>query len=293
MAWNYYFKDRTGAQNGPVSLEELVTLAKSGRVPPEGLVWAEGGEPQAAASHPALAGIFTQIASASATGVGPLEPSFPVWGLFWRSIVLLFAFAFILPAPWAGLWYYRWLAEHVALPGGRRLSLQSSLGECWYLFVGLILVEFINPAFAGSRAQEIAAIVALALSVYLTVLLIGWFCRSLRAEPNGLSLDFAGGFWGYLGWVLLLAISMLTIIGWAWVLKYMVRWLCANVTGTHAFEFVGTGWDFLWRTLVLALAIGFILPIPWALRWFVEWYVSQIVVTPRAASAAIAQPLAA
>ena len=52
MAWNYYFKDRPGAQNGPVSLEELVTLAKSGRVPPEGLVWAEGGEPQAAASHP-------------------------------------------------------------------------------------------------------------------------------------------------------------------------------------------------------------------------------------------------
>ena len=43
----------------------------------------------------------------------------------------------------------------------------------------------------------------------------------------------------------------------------------------------------------LALAIGFILPIPWALRWFVEWYVSQIVVTPRAASAAITQPLAA
>ena len=117
MAWNYYFKDRSGAQNGPVSLEELVTLAKSGRIPPDAWVWAEGGEPQAAASHPALAGIFAQIASAPATGVGPLEPSFPVWGLFWRSIVLLFAFAFIIPAPWAGLWYYRWLAEHVALAG--------------------------------------------------------------------------------------------------------------------------------------------------------------------------------
>jgi hypothetical protein len=29
------------------------------------------------------------------------------------------------------------------------------------------------------------------------------------------------------------------------------------------------------------------------LRWFADWYVSQIVVTPRAPGAAIAQPLAA
>ncbi len=295
MAWNFFFRDRSGAQNGPVSLEELVILAKSGRIAPDDLVWAEGGAPQRAASHPALSDVFAQIASASpeSGAAGPLEPSFPVWGLFWRSIVLLIAFALIIPAPWAGLWYYRWIAEHVALPGGRRLWLESSLGECWYIFVGMILVEFINPAFAGSRAQGLAALVAMALSVFLSLLLVGWFCRSLRAERNGLSLDFEGGFWAYLGWVVLLGLSMLTIVGWAWVLKYQIRWLCSKVVGTHAFEFVGTGLDLLWRTLVVVLALGFLLPFPWALRWFTEWYVSQIIVTPRGASAAMAQALAA
>jgi hypothetical protein len=293
MAGNYYFKDRSGAQNGPVSVEELAALARAGRIAPDSLVWAEGGEPMMAANHPALAAIFAQIAAATPAGAGPMEPSFPVWGLFWRSIVLMFAIAFIIPAPWAGLWFYRWLAEQVALPGGRRLWLESTLGECWYIFAGLGLVELIGPGLSGSQAQGSASLIALALSVFLNVLLIGWFCRSLREEQGGLSLAFEGGFLAYFGWVLLLAFSMLTIIGWAWVLKYMMRWICANVVGTHAFEFVGSGLDLLWRSLVLALALGFLLPFPWALRWFVDWYVAQIVVSPRAPDAVLGQPLRA
>lgn len=293
MAGNYYFKDRSGAQNGPVSVEELVTLARTGRIARDSLVWAEGGQPTLAANHPALAAIFAQIAAANPAGAGPMQSSFPVWGLFWRSIVLMFAVAFIIPAPWAGLWFYRWLAEQVALPGGRRLFLESTLGECWYIFAGLGLVELIGPGLSGSQAQGSASLIALALSVFLNVLLIGWFCRSLRAEQGGLSLAFEGGFLGYFGWVLLLAFSMLTIIGWAWALKYMMRWICAKVVGTHAFEFVGSGLDLLWRSLVLALALGFLLPFPWALRWFADWSVSQIIVTPRAPGGGIARPLAA
>jgi GYF domain 2 len=293
MAGNYYFKDRSGAQNGPVTVEELAALARAGRIARDSLVWAEGGETTLAANHPALAAIFAQIAAATPVGAGPMQPSFPVWGLFWRSIVLMFAIAFIIPAPWAGLWFYRWIAEQVALPGGRRLWLESTLGECWYIFAGLGLVELIGPGLAGSQAQGSTSLIALALSVFLNVLLIGWFCRSLRAEQGGLSLAFEGGFLGYFGWVLLLAISMLTVIGWAWALKYMIRWICAKVVGTHAFEFVGSGLDLLWRSLVLALALGFLLPFPWALRWFADWYVSQIVVTPRAPGAAMGQTLAA
>ena len=284
MAWNYYFKDRSGGQNGPVTLEELVILARSGRIAPEALVWAEGGEAMAAAKHPELAAIFAQIATAPPGVSGPLRASFPVWRLFWRSIVFGFAILLILPAPWAGLWFYRWLAGHVALPGGRRLSLQSGLGECWYIFAGLGLVDYIGPAFSQTSGQGAASVVALVLSVLLTVRLIDWFCRSLVVESGGLSLAFEGGFWPYLGWVLLLAISTLSIIGWAWVLKYQIRWLCSKITGTHAFEFIGEGLSLLWRTLALVVAFAFLLPIPWALRWFAEWYASQIVVTPRVAT---------
>ena len=293
MAWNFYFKDRSGAQNGPVSLEELAILAKSGRIAPDDLVWAEGGEAMAAAKYPELAAIFAQIAVAPAAA-GALQSFFPVWGLFWRSIVFAIAVLLIIPAPWAGLWFYRWLAAHLVLPGGRRLSLETSLGECWYIFAGMGLVEYIGPAFAQQpRAQGAASLIALAASVFLTVRLIDWFCRSLRAEQGGLALAFEGGFWPYLGWVLLLAISTLTVIGWAWALKYMIRWLCSKVVGTHVFEFVGTGWNLLWRTLVVAFGFALLLPIPWALRWFAEWYVSQVVFTPRAAPRAQAMQAAA
>ncbi|WP_298428205.1 GYF domain-containing protein [Rhodoblastus sp.] len=293
MAWNYFFKDRSGAQNGPVSLDELVTLARVGRVAPDCLVWSEGGEPVPAARHPALAAIFAEIAAAPAAGIGPLLPSFPVWGLFWRAVVMVFAVALILPAPWAGLWFYRWVAEQVALPGGRRLRLESSVGECWYIFAGTGLSEMIGPALAGTRYHSVASLLAMAFSVWLTVRMIVWFCRSLRLEQGGLALRFEGGFLPYFGWIVLLSLSFVTIIGWAWVLKYQTRWVCANVAGSHGFEFVGSGWDFLWRSLVLALALAFLLPFPWALRWFAEWFVSRIVVRSAQASAPAAQALAA
>ena len=293
MAWNYYFEDRKGAQNGPVSLEELATLAKAGRIAADCLVWAEGGEPKPAAAFPELAAALAEFAAAAPAGAGPLQPSFPVWGLFWRAIVLVFGVALIIPAPWVGLWFYRWLAEQVALPGGRRLYLESSIGECWYIFGGMGLSEMIGPAFAESRYQGLGSLFSLILSVLLTVLLIQWFCRSLRAEQGGFSVSFEGGFWGYFGWVLLMVLSMFTVIGWAWVLKYQTRWICRNVVGSHSFEFVGTGLDFLWRSLVLVLALAFLIPFPWALRWMTEWFVSSIVARPLPVRAGAAHALAA
>jgi hypothetical protein len=294
MAWNYFFKDRSGAQNGPVTLDELVALAKAGRVAPDCLVWGEGGDPMRADKYLALAEVFAQRAQAPAAGgTGPLQPSFPVFGLFWRSIVLAIGTALVIPAPWVGLWFYRWLAEQIALPGGSRLSLTSSVGECWWIFAGIGLSELIDPAFRGSQAHSLASIFALFLNVWLTLRLIAWFCGALRAESGGLSISFLGGFWPYFGWIALLILSFATIVGWAWVLKYQNRWICSNIAGTHAFEFVATGFDILWRSLVLILGFAFILPIPWALCWFFNWYVSQFVVRPRAASAAVAQPMAA
>ncbi len=328
MAWNFYFKDRSGAQNGPVSLEELTTLAKSGRIAPDSLVWAEGGEAMAAAKHPELTAIFAQIAAAPAAASGPLQPSFPVWELFWRSIVFAFAILLIVPAPWAGLWFYRWLAEHVALPGGRPLSLESSLSQCWYIFAGMGLAGSLGHFLPHDQPQEllVAQIIVLVPIEWLSVRLVDWFCRALRVESGGLSLAFEGGILPYFGWILmlellpevsafvylgafavmfintawaffgamlLLAVSISALIGWPWVLKYQMRWLCSKVVGTHAFEFVGTGWNLLWRLFVVLFAFSFLLPAPWALRWFVEWFVSQIVVTPRAAAGAEAMQAAA
>ena len=45
-----------------------------------------------------------------------------------------------------------------------------------------------------------------------------------------------------------LRISVITIIGWAWVYAAQMRWICRNIEGTRReIVFNGTGLEFLWR----------------------------------------------
>ena len=79
-------------------------------------------------------------------------------------------------------------------------------------------------------------------------------------------------------------VSVLTIVGWAWVLKYMIRWMCRNVRGTAAFDFTAPALAILWRTVAAGLLSCLIIPIPWVHRWLANWFISQIVMVepPRA-----------
>ncbi len=290
MAWNYYYKDRAGGQNGPVSLEELAALARAGRMAPDCHVWAEGGEPGRADKIPALAEAFQSLPGAAASsGSGPLQPELPVWGLFWRSIAASIGIAFVIPAPWAGLWFYRWITGRIALPNGRPLFLQSSVNQCWPIFVGLGLVGaalgFVEPTPTG----ETVAGVLLIFHAVLAFLLTRWLSRAVRSEDGALKVSFEGGFWTFLGWSVLFLFAVETIIGWAWILKLMMRWICRQTMGTHQFEFVGSGVSILWRSFAAALGCAFILPIPWMIRWYTRWFISQIVVTPAAADVALPQ----
>src|SRR6266702_8115313 len=133
MEGPFFFSDRLGDRRGPFTSQELAALARAGEIPADAMVWSQGGEPAPAHRHPALAAIFAPSASVGASA-GPLIASFPACGLFWRLIVLVFGIALVIPAPWAGLWFYRWLAAQVSLPTGQRLSLASTVGACWYIF---------------------------------------------------------------------------------------------------------------------------------------------------------------
>jgi hypothetical protein len=102
--------------------------------------------------------------------------------------------------------------------------------------------------------------------------------------PDGkpLGLSFSGSYWGYLGWNLLAALSLITIIGWAWVYTAQMRWVCRNIEGTRReVIFKATGLQYLWRAIVAVLACSLIIPIPWALRWIIRWHASQIVLAER------------
>jgi hypothetical protein len=85
-----------------------------------------------------------------------------------------------------------------------------------------------------------------------------------------------------LGWSVLLPLSVITIIGWAWVATAWARWTCRHIEGSsRELVFTASGFGYLWRALVFAFTAIFIIPIPWTVRWFTRWLVSQFALVER------------
>lgn len=209
---------------------------------------------------------------------GPLRPSYPVWGLFGRALLYVVGQVLIIPAPWTVTGFYRFLSEHISLPDGRCLRFAGQPSDIWYILIGLAVLGWLhNVHHAG-----VSGAVTLA-TILLTVPVLRWFCASLRTEDGQLKLSFDGETLAWLGWNILLIVSLLTVIGWAWVLRAMMQWLCRNIRGTVGFTFTATGLSILGHVCLLTLMCIFIIPIPWAMRWYANWFASQFsVVAPNA-----------
>jgi uncharacterized membrane protein YjgN (DUF898 family) len=200
-----------------------------------------------------------------------------VWGLFWRTVVAALGNLVVIPSPWTSTTVYRYFGTNTWLPDGRRLTFAGRAGDIWYVFVGLGVLGLLG------QVTHLALLITLPLSFCLNYLVFRWLCDKIGSEDGSVKLAFTGGFWGYLGWNLLIVLSMVTIIGWAWVLKFFLRWVCRNISGTVNFDFVGTGWGILWRTIVFSLLAIFVIPIPWLLRWISVWILAQVRVEDLAA----------
>lgn len=305
----FYYADSTNNRQGPVSANEIDRLIGEGTVRTDTLIWSaslvewrQAGQvaqfahlfaryapppvypTNASQSGPApsyrpslsVSGSpqFVGISGQSPAPAGHLTADFTVWGLFWRSFLAGFGSLFVIPAPWVKTTYYRYLGVSTVLPDGRRFTFSGQPGDIWLVFVGIAIL-----GTYGRFIPFVGFLFSFA-SLALTVLVFRWFCAHLGTEDGATKLTFVGGIWSYIGWILLLGISILSIIGWAWVAKAMIRWLCRNVKGTLAFDFTGTGVAILWRSLVVGLACIFIIPIPWMMRWYAAWVVSQIEVSP-------------
>lgn len=205
---------------------------------------------------------------------GTLRASVPVWPLFGRWLLLIIGQVLVIPAPWTTTGFYKFLCEHIALPDGRRLRFAGQPGDIWYVLVGLAAMTWFHqlPYSWASLAASLA-------TWFLMVPLLRWFCASLRTEDDRLRLSFDGEALAFVGWNILFIVSIITIVGWAWVLRAMIQWLCRNVRGTAAFTFNATGLSVLGHTLLMALLCMFIIPIPWALRWYIEWFASEFSVS--------------
>jgi hypothetical protein len=300
MSSDFWFLDREHKQCGPVGEEEFVRLVRAGTISPDTQIWSAGmtewrmaGQVERFAPLFGTSGPPAFPLGGGATGASPtgaLSAALPVWGLFGRALLVLIGSVLIIPSPWTGTAFYRWLCERVVLPDGRPLKFTGKPGDIWYVFVLWSLTIWVGQLPSGDGDGELMPMLLWRLPVMfvqlsfillewiLPVLLLRWVCKNATTEDGSLRLSFEGGFLPYIGWNLLLIVSFITIIGWAWVAKFMMQWICRNVRGTTSFEFTGTGLAILWRTLVVGLLSVLIIPIPWMMQWYTRWMISQVAV---------------
>jgi GYF domain 2 len=292
MSNRSWFFASQGQQQGPFPEAQLREFIASGTVTAGTLVWTEGmagwqkageipGLFSGASRPPALSPSGPPLMGAGGDDGEPLSVDFGIWDFTWRSLVLIIGLAFVIPAPWVMLMYFRWVVSCVRVPQRPNLAFTGTAIDLMWFYAWVIL--FIVATWTQSQLLHLAVTVA---EFVLYFLLIKWFVANLASSGQPLGLRFTGSPWGFIGYSLLAVIAIFTIIGWAWVYVAQIRWMCRHIEGTHReVTFNATGLEFLWRSIVTALACAFIIPIPWMYRWFASWLASQTVLVERDAQA--------
>jgi len=227
---------------------------------------------------------FNDIRRASgpaAPGTGgaarPLSIEVGVWGLLGRGLLFSIGVILLIPAPWVATMFFRYVVEHLRVPGRPNMRFTGRVGDIWWVFVLLGLCNY--AAQVDYISVELLAILVQAL---LNWMVIRWFVSNLTSNGVKLPIAFKGSVWAFVGWTVALTVSVVTIIGWAWVITSFLRWSCRNVSGTHReVIFNGSGLGVLWRTVVWLLLTLLIVPIPWVLRWYATWYTSEVILVER------------
>ena len=292
MADRSWFFASQGRQQGPVPQARLRELIAAGAVTAQTLVWTEGmanwqkageipGLLSGAIDPPASTQPGDQAANAEGRSGGPLSIELELWPFFGWTLLYPIALVLVIPAAWVATGYYRWMIARLHVPGRPDLAFTGQARDIWYVFVaaGLLMdAAFFDIPYLQYLDTPIQAL--------LSWMIVRWVVANFSSQGRALPITFEGSALAFVGWYLLLCISAITIIGWAWVITAMGRWICRNISGTRrAIVFIPTGWQMLGRSLVLVLGCMLLLPIPWVLRWYTQWYASQFVLAERTAVA--------
>ena len=289
MADRSWFFASQGEQQGPYAEAQLREFIARGTVGADTLVWSEGmTDWQRAGDIPGLVSATSAVRTAPYSGGSPagtgragggsLSIDLGVWSLLGRSLLFVIGIALVVPGPWVGTSFYRWIVSRLYVPGRPNLAFNGQVGDLWYVFVLMGLMT------GAGLFSNYVHLVAIPVEAFLSWMLLRWLASNLSSNGQPLPIAFAGSAWVFIGWQILLYFSFITIIGWAWVATAWMRWNCRNVAGTRReIVFNATGLQVLWRTLVFALGFAFLIPIPWVLRWYVCWYVSQFALVDRTA----------
>ncbi len=283
-----WFFASQGKQQGPYPEARLREFIANGTVTAETLVWTEGmagwqkagdipGLLSGTSGPPVVPGAGAVSGSGAPAG-GSLSVDLGIWDFIWRTLVLFIGLVLVIPVPWVIVMYCRWIVSCTHVPDRPNLTFSGGPVTILWWYLGAIFLS-ICLALAGIQYLN-ALMIFVQFGLYW--LAIKWFVANIASNGQPLGLSFSGSYWGYLGWNILSALSIITIIGWAWVYTAQMRWMCRHVEGTRReIIFNATGLEFLGRSLVTGLGCIFIVTIPWVMRWFIRWQVSQVALVER------------
>lgn len=292
MSNRSWFYAANGQQQGPYPEEQLRDLIARGTVRADTLVWTEGmaGWQKAGEIPGLMAGgsappAIPQPGAPPMTGSGgyggggsALSIDLPLLPLLGRGLLMVIGLILVVPAPWTSTSFYRWFVSRIQAPGRPNLGFTGQPFDIWYVFIAMGLMNYVG--IYDNTLQLIGIVV----QAFLSWMLTRWIIGNLSSNGQRLPIAFNGGWVGYVGWQLLLYLSLITIIGWAWVIAAWMRWICRNTSGTRReVTFNGSGLEILWRTILFGIGCAFLIPIPWVTRWYTRWYVSQFVLVERTA----------
>jgi hypothetical protein len=284
MANRSWFFAADGKQQGPYPDPQFRDLIARRIVTVETLVWTEGmsgwqkaGDVPGLVSPPPPPARSSVAVAGAGYGGSSLSIDFGIWEFTWRTLVLFLALLVVIPLPWAIVWWTKWFVGKVHVPGRPNLTFTGrplTIMWWWYGIIALAICISVAGNIIGSEALDNLGSLP---QLVLYWIFLRWSVANLASNGQPLGLSFSGSLLAYLGWTLLALVSIITIIGWAWVYAAQMRWICRNIQGTRRqVVFHGTGLQYLWRLIVSTIASILIIPIPWVWRWLVRWVLSQI-----------------
>ena len=200
----------------------------------------------------------------------------------------------VIPIAWVSAAMGRWMCRNMKFSDGTTATFRGTGGQIvgWFIVYSILTIGFEIGNFTLAR-KNLGASLLLTLGFLLVasaiiLQLTRWWVSNVELS-SGPPLTFEGTYGAYLGWYLLTAILVYTLIGWAWAAAGMYRWYARNTRGQGVeFQFHGKGHQILWRTLLVALASMLIIPIPWVVLWLMRWIVQNISMSRSAVAVAAA-----
>src|SRR4051812_44346187 len=150
MSDRSWFYASNGQQQGPYPEVQLRDLIARGTVRADTLVWSEGmagwqkaGEIPGLMSGATRPPAMPQAGAPPMTGgygggggvEGPLSIDLPLLPMLGRFLLLVVGYFLVIPSPWTGTAFYRWMASRVTVPGRPNFAFTGQPLDIWYVFV--------------------------------------------------------------------------------------------------------------------------------------------------------------